>query len=338
MMSLSNRYVSALYVWSTADSSRSPVNSTFHCLICLLQRIALRETLEQANQENAKLLVQLEEAEQEYHKKQGELTEIEKDCKELEGEIAHFGKLQATARVESEALKKQANDLKDELDTANWALQEAEAEEERLRMQVVSSPDRRKRELSSNRERLQMEKKQYRELTSTIEDCKTKALNVQQAAKDLDMSLVALKALEQVAVEHGNIVDQLDNKLQAIKLQDKEKEAVLAKTAEAERSLHRSEEKIAFQRKQQKLQKTAVHEAIDAATAQLLAVEKDRRDGMQRIAAGEAEIQALEEAIEKERLKTEEEIQEIVREYKKTETLFLERTEHRLKTIGASTD
>jgi uncharacterized protein YdcH (DUF465 family) len=69
------------------------------------------------------------------------MEETLRECEKLEMEIAHHNQVQAAAREETTALKKEANDLKDEVFTAGWHVQELEAEEEKLRLQIVSSPD-----------------------------------------------------------------------------------------------------------------------------------------------------------------------------------------------------
>ena len=109
-------------------------------------------TLDELNEENLELKKQLEFTEDESQFKSQEMQQVVDECQELELEIARNNQLQTTAREEGAALKKTATDLKDELATATWGLEEAEAEEERLRAQVVSSPDRRKAEMAHRRQ------------------------------------------------------------------------------------------------------------------------------------------------------------------------------------------
>ena len=77
---------------------------------------------------------------------------------EIETEIARQNKVQAAIRQESTALKKRANELKDEIATASLALEEANAEEGQLASRVVSSPARIKKEMNGLLEKLEIER------------------------------------------------------------------------------------------------------------------------------------------------------------------------------------
>ena len=107
--------------------------------------------LEEINQENALLNEQFETTKLESNTKFQEMDEVERECEELEIEIARNNKLQAAKREEATELKRQANDLKDEIATATLALQEAQAEHDSLASKIVSSPDRRAHELESQK-------------------------------------------------------------------------------------------------------------------------------------------------------------------------------------------
>jgi hypothetical protein len=66
-----------------------------------------------------------------------------------------------------------------------------------------------------------------------------------------------------------------------------------------------------------------------------MVVEKERRDGMARVEAGEEEVRALEAQMKTEQEKTMQEIAELVAEYKEMEKLFVVRNEQRMTAIGA---
>jgi chromosome segregation ATPase len=295
----------------------------------------LLQALEELNVENTQLTEQLDHTAADSHVKYSEMEQVITDCQELELEIARNNKLQAAAREEASAFKKQANDLKDQLATAQWALQEAEAEEESLRSKIVSSPDRRKRDLTAKKERLEKDKEECSNLQMQLQDCKTKAMNVQQATKDMQSVLVVLEELQEEFSRYEQLVRQSEETIEKIEANEKKAADILEVTEETERYLHRSEEKIVYQRKQHKMQVEAAHDALEMVKSQLLSVEKDRRDGMARVEAGETEVRALEAAIELARVKTQEEIQAMIAEYHETEKLYLARNTKRMTAIGA---
>jgi chromosome segregation ATPase len=295
----------------------------------------LLQALEELNVENAQLAEHLDQTAGDSQIKYSEMEQVITDCQELEMEIARNNKLQAAAREEAAAFKKQANDLKDQLATAQWALQEAEAEEEALRSKIVSSPDRRKMDLAAKKERLERDKEECSDLQMQIQDCKTKAMHVQQATKDMQSVLVVLEELQLEFSRYEQLVRQSEETIEKIEANEKKAADILEETEETERYLHRSEEKIVHQRKQHKMQVEASHDALEMVKSQLLAVEKDRRDGMARVEAGETEVRALEAAIGLARVKTQEEIQTMIAEYNETEKLYLARNNKRMTAIGA---
>jgi chromosome segregation ATPase len=295
----------------------------------------LLQALEELNAENAQLADQLDSTAADSQVKYSEMEQVITECQDLELEIARNNKLNSAAREEAAAFKKQANDLKDQLATAEWALQEAEAEEEALRSKVVSSPDRRKMQLAAKKERLEQEKEECADLQAKLQDCKTKAKHVQQSIKDTQAVLVVLDELQKEFSRYEQLVRQSEETAENIEANEKKAADVVEETEEAERYLHRSEEKILHQRKQHKMQVEASHEALEMVKSQLLVVEKDRRDGMARVESGETEVRALEAAIEIARGQTQQEIQDMIALYHETEKLYLERNNKRMTAIGA---
>jgi hypothetical protein len=294
----------------------------------------LLQALEELNVENVQLVEQLDHSAADSHIKYSEMEQVITDCQDLELEIARNNKLQAAAREEASAFKKESNDLKDQLATAHWALDEAEAEEEALRSKIVSSPDRRKMDLAGKRERLEKDKEECSNLQIQLQDCKTKAMHVQQATKGMQSVLVVLEELQEEFARYEHLVRQSEKTIEKIQTGEKKTADVLGVTEDMERYLHRSEEKILYQRKQHKVQVEAAHDALEMVKSHLVSVEKDRRDGMALVEAGESEVRAIEAAIKLSRVKTQEEIQTLIAEYKETEKLYLARNNKRMAAIG----
>jgi chromosome segregation ATPase len=293
----------------------------------------LVQAVEEINQENAHLKEQKDLAVRESKAICQEMEEVKRECEELEIEIARKNTQQAAAREEAAALKKTATDLKDQVATAVWALQEADAEEEKLRIQVVTSPDRRKSELLVRKERLRKVKEECNNLEKAVQDCKTKVVNAMQALQDLATTKTVLDDLQEEAGRHTELVRRNDETRKRFQANEKKTGEVLTMIVEATRQLARVEEKIEHQRKQHILHIDAAQEALDKAKLQLHRVEKDRREVMARIAAGEAEVRSIEAAINDELAKTDFEIQTVVAQYKTVETVYLKRNQERMDAL-----
>ena len=267
--------------------------------------------------------------------KNDELEAIAKECQELEGEIAHQNKLQTEAREEANSLKRQANDLKDELATAQWTLQEVEAEEEQLRGLVVSSPDRHKAEVKTAREELDKLKVDVSKLEESVQQGKTSCRNLKQALKDVTAIAGNLDGLQQTYNRHSEISRKVESTSQDVVNKTNEQKMLIEKIQEADRDVNRSEEKIDAQRNQHHIQIGALQEALDHAKTQLLQVEKERRDGMIRIQEWENEVGRLEDEIENERQATQKQADQMISEYKVVEEEFLEIDRKRMERIQA---
>lgn len=292
--------------------------------------------LVEVNNENALLNKQFEAIKMESNHKFQEMDEVERDCEELEIEIARNNKLQAAKREEATELKRQANDLKDDIATATLALQEAQAEHDMLNAQIVSSPDRKKHELYSLKDALEREKDDSKSLEEKLQRNKTKILHVSQALRDVP----EITTLAESALESGMKIKQLKEEIgETISEKatiDKKTSDIVEQTEESEAALHRNEDKLSHMRKQAKVKMDAAQESLDTAQEQLLMVEKDHREGMQRVNAGEDEVRAIEAQIEQERRHTQDEISLMIQEFRAVEKKVLEENSKLMKAIGAA--
>jgi chromosome segregation ATPase len=162
----------------------------------------------------------------------------------------------------------------------------------------------------------------------------TKVVNAMKSLQDLDDINLHLDELQESANKHTELVRKLEETRKQYLADTKKTEAILKQIEEAERQLARSEAAVTNARKNHQLQIDATADALDNAKSQLLRVEKDRREGMARVEAGEQEVRALEAEIEKERLKNESERNRILQEYKNVEAAFLARNEKRMNALN----
>jgi hypothetical protein len=289
--------------------------------------------LDDVNAEHAELVEQEQQVIRASKEQFRELEIMMRECEELEIEISRNNKLQAAARDEANLLKKTANELKDQVATAVWALQEAEAEEEKLRMQIVTSPDRRKSEMLVRKERLTKVKDECSELETLIQNCKTKVANATRALQELEATNSVLDDLQEQANANTELVRKTEETRKRLQAAQKKSELVDKQMEETSWQLARSEETIAHQRKQHKLQMDAVQETLDEAKQILLRVERERREAMARIDAGEAEVRAIAAALDEERAQNDAEIQAMLEEYKAVEAAYLKRNQARMNAL-----
>mmetsp|Transcript_71597 Transcript_71597/g.108136 ORF Transcript_71597/g.108136 Transcript_71597/m.108136 type:complete len:467 (+) Transcript_71597:59-1459(+) len=292
--------------------------------------------LEELYKENEQLTLQHEQVQAESAEKMEEMDKVIAECQYLESEIARCNKLQAAKREEAAALKREVNSMKDELSSSTWALQEAEAEEEALMGKVVSSPDRRKQELESKKARLEKEKEEIRTIQEQLQSNKKKSFNLQQATKSVEETVALQQQVLEEAAKYEKVMGLLNETTREIEETVEKTKELENQLEEANRALLRTEEKAAHLQKQGKMKMDAVLDRIDIAKEQLLLIEKERQEGAARVDAGEAEVRALEEQMKAEKEKTDQEIAELIANYKEMEKAFLARNEKRMQFIEAA--
>ena len=297
-------------------------------------RTQLILALEDVNKEHWDVSEHLEQVQAESDARLDELEKVMKDCHELETEITRSSKLQASKREHAATLKREANDLKDELSSATWALQETQAEEERLMSEVVSSPGRRKNELAVRRERLEKEKDEARNLQDQLLESKAKKVPIQQAIKTTKGVLILQQQVLEEATQYDEAVEKVNATTKGVAGNVERTTQLKVETEEAERGWMRTEEKIANMRKQGKIMMQAAQDALETAKEQLLLGEKDRREGMARVEAAEADVRALERQVQAEQVQTEREIAALLADFKESEKAFLLCNEQRMHAMG----
>ena len=292
--------------------------------------------LQEVHNEHELLVEQLQKTQLESRVKMEEIDVVVRECQDLESEIAKSNKVQASKREEAAFLKREVNDLKDQLASTNWALQEAQAEEIHLQGQIVSSPTRRKRELAYKEEELEHEKEEGRTLDAEIEKATALKVRFEQYIRTLQNFVQLQNVILQEARKNHKALNEIQETEMGINANRARIQEVQERTEIAERNLMRVEERLQQASKQAKMQMDAAHDRLDIAKEQLLAVEKERRDGMTRIEEGEAEVRELEERMKAEQEENEQEIASLIAEYKETELAYLARHEKRMQLIESA--
>lgn len=299
-------------------------------------RNELVSALQEVHNEHELLVQQLQKEQNASSAQMAAIDAVVKECQHLEAEIAKSNKLQAAKREEAAVLKREVNDLKDQVASATWALQEAEAEEAQLLSQVVSSPERRIKELQTQKDRLDAEKQEAAKMLEELEQAKEKRIWLRELKEDLEHAIDMQNQVLDEAKKYQDVMDQLTETKKEIADNEEKICEINSKIEEANRALMRTEEKLHHSRKQAKMKLDAAQDRLEIAQEQLLLVEKERREGMARVEAGEAEVLELKAQIEEDKKQTELEIAALIAEFKETEKAFMKRNEQRMKFIEAA--
>ncbi|GMI12751.1 hypothetical protein TrVE_jg1684 [Triparma verrucosa] len=284
-----------------------------------MQREGVMDKLKQVMEDNGSLNGQLSQLKQQSAGEVKIIADVELECGEIETKIGALNKQQAAIRHESGELKKKANDLKDRNATISIAIQEGQADESRLSAQIVQSPDRVRREMSNANDRLESEKKESLRVERESQKMKTCVANASKALKDLSKATSALEEVESEVSKHTNCLTEIKSAQSNISSNTEKTSLAQIASQDAQRSLTKYSEKTTHLRNAAHVKTSAAQGHLLEAQTSLIKVEKDRRDGMSRIASLETEIRSLENRIEVEEVEAFEKTENMIKSYRKLE-------------------
>jgi len=297
-------------------------------------RIELLCALDEANEENSELGEQLTVAQTDSDNKAKEIEQIEKECEELELEIARKNKEQSTKREEATELKKKHNELKDELETVKLALEEAQVECKSLQTKVVSSPERRKKNVTSLHETVKKEREEANALEEKWQKTKTMIVHISQAIKDVPETTRSVYEVLESKLKISQTQDEIQEGKRKKEAICKQCNEVLDEVHASEATLNRSEEKLSHMRKQYRLKMDAALEAFESSKLELMKIEKEHLEGMSKVEAGDNEVKNMEKLISDARKEAETGINSMIQNYRKMESNVLDQNAKFIAVIG----
>ena len=294
----------------------------------------LLRALEEVNEENRQLSSQYEVMQIESDSKFQEMEEVQQECDELEKEIAKSNKIQAAKREESTELKKRHNDLNGQLAMVSLALQEAHAEYEMLQTQIVSSPERRKREVQDTYAALEYERQEIKALDEEIQKNKIKKIHMSQAIKDVLEATTMVKDALETSMKRRQMQEQLDKTRSDKDAVIKETAALMEQMVETQGDLKRLEEKRVHNKKVAKVKLDDAEKEREQARVQLLEAENEHLDRLALVDAWKLKIATIQATMEQEQLEHQAEIKGMITEYRQTERSVLEQNAKLMVAIG----
>ena len=288
-----------------------------------LNREELGEKLKQMQEDNNELNRELDQLKQQSEGEMEIILAVEEECKEIEIKIGALNKQQAAIRHESGELKKKANDLKDRNATISLAIQEGAAEEKKLTGQVVSSPERVRKEMSNATERLDAERKESLELERDAVKMKAASESSQRVAKDVTKTLTEVDATVTIEETLRSSTEEIKITHAAIDEKAEQEMETAAVIAGHERVVTKYTEKCEFLKKNAGLKQQAAETALLSAQQMLLKSEKDRRDCSATITQVETEARAELRATGEEESRLNAETENMIKEYMKMEKVVI---------------
>jgi len=280
-----------------------------------------------ANQEKTKWNEMIVQAKADAETRWDEGNKMNADCSEMEREIAEENQLQRRLRGESEELKKEATILKDKIATAELALQEMDAEERKLLPKVVDSPVQLKAKLAELDVELSQEQRRAKDADTDSKLMESRVRNVGKAQNDVGEAIRLAHELAEDKTKFEQVSEEADRIQRAIDTNQKEVEKLEQLRDEHKAEVEQIETKTEDNREQNKIKIEEVHAALRTVNAQLLEVEKGRRDAKATLEQHQEDVKVIKTIMEEEKKKADDEIANIMSSFKEIEKVVLDRQE-----------
>lgn len=278
-------------------------------------------------EEHRALRAEKEENEQAYDELAIEIQQLEarmKECREANSD----------ARKESERMKKEKAKLQYEVDNAELSVQEKKDELHKWTSQVVQSPERKQQAIEQKMQLLQAIKSEVEELVRQRNAVKSS----KQANQTLIQELRGLQfdVLIDLATESQQAVQRLRDDQAKLTACERDALQEASNVTGAEREYRRHEDHSAGEKKRWEMELAAAQEAHEAAMSELRRLEKEQREGVAVIELGEREVHRLHEQLKQELEQSKMEVGSMVRAYRVTERLWMERHANRMRALDAN--
>ncbi len=133
------------------------------------------------------------------------------ECKEMELDIAQQNRKQASIRQETYILKKNANELKDQIANLSISLRELQAEERQLSKEVVDSPDSIKFELATAQQQLEDVKRSIEKTEMEKKVVQLKLQNGMKVEGDIRRMMHVMEEMDGKIQEYEMVVEDLED-------------------------------------------------------------------------------------------------------------------------------
>ncbi|KAG5191100.1 Nuf2 family-domain-containing protein [Tribonema minus] len=249
---------------------------------------------------------------------------VEADCRAMEAQISALNREQAATRAQSGDLKRQANGLKDRLAALDLETKEAIMERERLQAQIVSSPDRIRREMADQQAALEQERTEGMAAEKQAQRTELTAANVARAEREVVKATRALDDIEEELGRQKEALREVRAAQRALAENGAKSAAAAADAAVLRRHAARLDEKLAHLRRQGRARAEAADASLAALRAELAEEEAARQAELAEAEAAEAEVRQLEELLATERAQAAAEAEDHVRKFKSLEGAVLQ--------------
>jgi len=199
-----------------------------------------------------------------------------------------------------------------------------EAERKVLMTKVVEDPGKVIKKLNELKNSIRIEREAYEIVQNDMCASKLKLMNVMKAEKDLINVMSLMNDLKSAMIKFDGIKAEVQTMNVRILKKDKEIQRIQQNCDMLKHEIYIIEENFENSQKQTKAKIKSAQDSLDRAKDELILVEKDRDQNIERVEANEVETRSIVVEIEREKKKTQSEIADIIEVFKKMEQQVIE--------------
>lgn len=178
------------------------------------------------------------------------INSLEKECSEIEKNISQLNQTQNSLKEESSSLKSKAIDLKENLEDRKKQNDELSLTKKSLSLQIVSSPEKFRKQIVEVGQMLQNEQKDAKIAEKKVRGLTTWLSNVEEAHEEVTFALDNIIELRNEVDRQKTVMAELETQRQSIVSNRVSLSELDQKTHQLQRHAVRTEEKLQLLRKQ----------------------------------------------------------------------------------------
>lgn len=247
------------------------------------------------------------------------LRTLENDCNTFETEISELKKQQAEEENRISDLNYEIQQVENLIADTYKSLEDLSGEHKRVSQQVVSSPEKFRKQILDVGQALQHEQKDCKIAEKRVRELTSWLVNVDDASSEVVAALESIQEVRSEVEKQKVMISELDNQKQNSDLQRSALSELQQNCQQHQRQASRAEEKLVQLRKQSAHRSEETRKTLDELHKQLVEAESFRVQIRGKAERVDAEANRIEREIQAEHLLQEQEINEIKSVYSKTE-------------------
>lgn len=247
------------------------------------------------------------------------ISDLETECKQIESTIASLNETQQQLKVETIDLKSLNGELKEQIELKSAQLKELEETRVSLSGQIVSSPEKFRRQILEVGQTLQAEQKDGKAAEKKVRELSAWLVNVEDTQNEVNGSLEAIYELRAEVERQKAVMSDVDAQRTTTVASRVALSELDQNVRQLQRHGSRAEEKLQHLHKQVTQRGAESQRCVEDLHQNLMEAEAFRVQVASRVERQEGEAARLEQELAAEEVQQQAEVNDLVASYKRLE-------------------